>query len=258
MDVLYGGYGNDRIDGGEDDDDVYSSYGVDTILGGAGDDDVFLSWLTSGRGVIDGGSGTDVLTTTHAGTAFAVPGARPGDPPGTVMAADISGFAISGVEVLDTQGRSVALTAGQASGFSTIRTGAGTQLLLTTAGGADFTGKVSGGVLVRSSAAGNDVRPGRGTTPSSAGTATTCWMAGPRRPPPRRRRRRPLLPRFRQRHGGGRRGQRHVLLRPRGRRERHPRRRRGTDTLALSYAGTAIETPRWMPMPASGPTGFTS
>ncbi|WP_187371305.1 calcium-binding protein [Methylobacterium oryzihabitans] len=258
VDVLYGGYGNDRIDGGDGDDDVYSSYGVDTILGGAGNDDVFLSWITSGRGVIDGGSGTDVLTTTHAGTAFAVPGARPGDPPGTVMAADISGFAISGVEVLDTQGRSVALTAGQASGFSTIRTGAGTQLLLTTAGSADFAGKVSGGVLVRSSAAGNDVRTGAGNDTLLGGNGNDVLDGGTGDD---------LL-----RGGGGDdlfslgfgndtaeggAGNDTFLFAPVVVANATLDGGEGTDTLALSYAGTAIETPRWMPMPASSPSGYT-
>ncbi len=57
-DVLLGNSGNDRLDGGDGDDFLFGGFGDDVLLGGLGDD-----WLFGGPGVdiLDGGSGRNRL-----------------------------------------------------------------------------------------------------------------------------------------------------------------------------------------------------
>lgn len=57
-DDIYGGLGNDTIDGGANDDRILGNRGDDSIVGGAGNDDIQDGL---GRDVIDGGAGDDTI-----------------------------------------------------------------------------------------------------------------------------------------------------------------------------------------------------
>ena len=65
--VIYGGGGNDSIDGRAGDDSLYGGEGADTVIGGAGDDtlagDAGADSLLGGEGadLLSGGDGNDVL-----------------------------------------------------------------------------------------------------------------------------------------------------------------------------------------------------
>jgi Ca2+-binding RTX toxin-like protein len=120
-DSLNGAGGNDTMNGGAGDDVLNGGAGIDTLNGDAGNDRFVIS-AQADIGVGEsygGGGGVDVLDVGPSGI-------------------DIS--SISLWEVESVIGGAVSMTAGQASGFSTLNTGA---LTLTTAGAVTLSDNVS-------------------------------------------------------------------------------------------------------------------
>ena len=72
---MYGGSGNDTLDGGTHDDVLLGGSGDDTLTGGAGNDvmdggagdDLFLIGSNEGADTISGGFGTDVIDLSATG-----------------------------------------------------------------------------------------------------------------------------------------------------------------------------------------------
>ncbi|WP_296818224.1 calcium-binding protein, partial [Brevundimonas sp.] len=72
-DILYGTPDGEDIFGYGGNDIIYGRGGPDSIFGGSGDDIIRLAWgnpVSTTRGNIDGGSGTDVLDLSGAGTTY--------------------------------------------------------------------------------------------------------------------------------------------------------------------------------------------
>lgn len=126
-DRILGGRGSDRLVGGEGDDVLFGSgvdddvSGSDTILGGAGNDQIFASLGPSS--VVNGGSGDDEI---HV---FADSGGRIDGSTGidslridsdTAGILSLGTLTIRNVEILYTQGNTVAGSVGQFASFRTI------------------------------------------------------------------------------------------------------------------------------------------
>jgi Ca2+-binding RTX toxin-like protein len=129
---LIAGNGNgDTLTAGDGNDTLITGAGVDTLTGGAGNDTFVLSPNSSAGTTITGGSGTNILQTAVA---------------------DLSQMNISGIQTLDMENNgSVALTASQLAGFSTIineNAAYGPMAIeATTAGTYDLTGKTLTGAI---------------------------------------------------------------------------------------------------------------
>lgn len=95
-DVMGGGLGNDYVDGGDGNDEILGDDGIDTLLGGAGDDR-FIIYAT-GRGSIDGGSGTDAVV--MEGQGFNTPVAVDLTDFWTTGNLTLSGFSLTSIERL--------------------------------------------------------------------------------------------------------------------------------------------------------------
>jgi Ca2+-binding RTX toxin-like protein len=120
-DTLNGAGGNDTLNGGAGDDVLNGGAGIDTLNGDAGNDRfVISSQADIGAGEsYTGGDGVDTLDVGSSG-------------------ADISSITLWEIETIT--GGPVSMTAGQASGFSTLNTGAVT---LTTTGAVTLSDNVS-------------------------------------------------------------------------------------------------------------------
>jgi Ca2+-binding RTX toxin-like protein len=95
-DYFLGSQYNDKIEGGKGSDIFTTSEGIDLLNGNAGDDIFVLDASSSGRGRIDGGTGTDTVESNI----------------------DLQGYTFNNIEVLKTLGTSG--TIGQFNYFQTI------------------------------------------------------------------------------------------------------------------------------------------
>ena len=73
---MYGGVGNDTLDGGLDGDNLYGGAGDDELNGGDGFDQLFGG---SGNDILEGGSGVDDLTGGAGSDVFVFEASLPGD-----------------------------------------------------------------------------------------------------------------------------------------------------------------------------------
>ena len=88
-DTLIGGLGNDLLDGGEGNDILYGGDGADTLLGGVGNDSIFGGSVGD---VVDGGAGTNLLDLSDWGWSRTNVLYNPGDArSGTVELLDTNG-----------------------------------------------------------------------------------------------------------------------------------------------------------------------
>lgn len=122
-DWVIGGLGNDMLFGGESGDTLIGSYGSDLLYGGAGADflqdgemlagaifggegDDRIEIFGPGTGLVDGGPGVDVLANLSA-----------------TAGVDMAGLTLLGIEVLETRGQPIRMTAEGFMGLTTIRKG---------------------------------------------------------------------------------------------------------------------------------------
>jgi Ca2+-binding RTX toxin-like protein len=180
-DGLIGGGGNDLLLGGDGNDSLGGWGGNDTLIGGAGNDymvgdltgeagdDTFVYVVGDGADSIDGGLGTDTLAITGTGfpnETLAVVWS------GSGMISQLAGGTVSNVEIVtlnfagdepgdtlsyagSTQGISVNLQAGSATGFTSI---AGVENVIGGSGNDSLTGDNNANVLIGGD--GNDILVG--------------------------------------------------------------------------------------------------
>jgi len=109
-DTLGGGAGNDIISGGTGNDSITAGDGIDSLSGGANNDTFVMAGNLTSDDTVDGGDGTDVLTTTAAITGTA-------------------GKNVSSIETVVASATGIEISAAAVSGVSTLRydvDGAGT------------------------------------------------------------------------------------------------------------------------------------
>ncbi len=158
--------GSDQIDGGAGDDVLSGGLGNDTLIGGLGDDVLSggegTDFLVELAGVVsvDGGAGDDVITLGAALNAGTVSGGLGTDQLNKGGA--IAGLAISGIEIVNTNGGTLLATAAQLEGFDTIRFSAAqattaVSLALSEAGTVDLVDELLGRRALFAGSSGNDV-----------------------------------------------------------------------------------------------------
>jgi Ca2+-binding RTX toxin-like protein len=115
-DELYGGNGDDTLNGGDGDDYLRGDANNDTLNGGDGADRIedFAGTMTT----IDGGAGDDRISISSVAFTGTIDGGSGTD---TLAASgNITGLAISNVEILETNGGNVTAFASQFASFGTI------------------------------------------------------------------------------------------------------------------------------------------
>ena len=96
-DTIDGYHGNDLLDGGEGNDNLNGGNGIDVLRGGAGDDT--MSVAGSGADAIDGGSGSDILSVDRSSETAAFNFTFDPSSDATISLAD--GTSITDVEFLN-------------------------------------------------------------------------------------------------------------------------------------------------------------
>ena len=158
-DVLSTFGGNDTIVAGDGKDTISGGAGQDSINAGSGDDVIIISGKSSVIDVIDGGAGTDTLRITGSDV-------------------DLSNATLNGIEKLEANSASLALTQAQYNQFKDNLTGtAGLILKMTTAGQADAGTLPAGFVGIRGTS-GNDTLIGGANADLLVGDAGNDSLSG--------------------------------------------------------------------------------
>ena len=151
--------GNDSISAGGGNDTISAGGGADSIDAGIGNDVIIISGKSSIADILIGGDGTDTLRITGADV-------------------DLSGATLDGIEKLEANSSSLALTQAQYDQFAGNLSGsAGLILKMTEAGAADVAGLPAGFVGIRGSA-GNDTLVGGSNADLLVGDAGDDSLSG--------------------------------------------------------------------------------
>ncbi|MBY8825879.1 M10 family metallopeptidase C-terminal domain-containing protein [Sphingomonas colocasiae] len=155
MDDLFDMNGHDFISGGDGDDLLFGELGNDTLLGGAGDDGLFGGYGDdrldpgSGKATVDGGAGTDTLALTDwapdSHEAWLV---RTDQYHGEILRNGVSLIEFTSIERFDlVMGNGNDFFVGTLEGDSTVRAGAGNDLLYGIFGKDHFMGEAGNDTL---------------------------------------------------------------------------------------------------------------
>jgi serralysin len=155
-DVVDARGGDDYVSGGDGDDDITGGAGADVLFGDAGNDEFFVTGSDLNGDAIDGGIGTDTLVFT-----------------GNVTLTE--GFAITGVEQLNTNGKTLTVKTTAAVDLSAM-TAAGTTSVLGDATANTITGSQSADTI--NGGDGNDTLGGAGGNDTIYGGTGADVIAG--------------------------------------------------------------------------------
>ena len=129
-DAIHGGTGNDLLDGGDGNDILYTGGGADHLFGGAGDDTLVADGNIGGKILFDGGAGNDTLRLTPGAASLT-------SPVGNFVPLMFGGGgeSLTGIETIafaSVAGQNLwaIMTLDQLTGVSTLRGGAGNDLLI--------------------------------------------------------------------------------------------------------------------------------
>ncbi len=150
-DYLAGNGANQTLNGGEGNDIIQGVGGVDTLLGGNGNDEFLIGGTEAAAGsVVDGGAGINRISSWNV---------------------DLSGVAVSNVQMLGLNLGTAKLTAAQFAGLTTIENNSGTTATITAATAGTFTlgNKAVTGAVNLIGTTGNDYLGGNGANQTLSG-----------------------------------------------------------------------------------------